>query len=223
MLATKRVKLIAIGMLLLLANTRLQAQDPAGAATLGAALALDLNKAQDLIRNAEEAGNDLLLTAAMQLQNTILDAQIAYEASLSKTKSAVDDSIRKAWTDIDNVTDKLAREGAAGVSESLSQLQIIADILPLSRQFPLLRKVTPLFAVPGDTHAFTVRFEGNFPFTFSKRHMPELEVGTERVKAVNVDTLSLVFDMGVTRKSRISRLPKKPGLRRCLPDHEPQI
>ena len=32
-----------------------------------------------------------------------------------------------------------------------------------------------------------------------------------------------VAHLGVTRKSRISRLPKKPGLRRCLPDHEPQI
>jgi hypothetical protein len=79
------------------------AQDMASAATFGGALLIGLNKAGDLIRQAREAGNDLLLGTGVEIQNAITSAQIAYESSLNKTMKDVTDVERKFVTDMDNV------------------------------------------------------------------------------------------------------------------------
>jgi hypothetical protein len=151
------------------------AQGILGAATFGAALQIGLNKAGDLIRQAREAGNDLLLGTGVEIQNAITSAQIAYESSLNKTIAQLDAQERKVLTDVDSIIQMATAQGAQQAHDLLSRTQLIANTVPFAAKIPQVAGYYPHFVVPaGET--IRVDITGNFPFGFSQGDSPVLLV-----------------------------------------------
>jgi hypothetical protein len=195
----KRVIIIAVGSLFLLQTATVTSQSILGAATLGAAFQAALNKAGDLIRQAREAGDDLLLATGVEIQNAIISAQIAYESSLNKTKEAYDDSEKKTVTDIDNILQTAIQKGAHAAHDLLGQTQLIANSLPFATKIPQVGGYAPHFLLPGgDTIGLQV--SGNFPFGFDTKNAPFITVplsggDTKKVDAASYGTTFMSFNI----------------------------
>jgi hypothetical protein len=104
--------------------------------TFGAFLLAGLNKAQDLIRTAEQSGNILEIEAGIQVQNVITQAQIAYAQSLTDSIDKLDTERAKVKADIDNMLQNLAAKTDASIHNALTQAQLIANELPFSGKLP---------------------------------------------------------------------------------------
>lgn len=170
------------------------AADAAGAATMGAALLVSLDKVSELIRQAKAAGNDLLLGTGVEIQNAITSAQIAWASSLEKSIKDLNDQERKVVTDIDNLVQTTLTKGAKEGHELLAQSQIVADIVPFHNKIPLVGGYTPHFIPPGiGGDVVAVDVMGNFPFGFSASDAPTLVLGNTSVKPVAYTTTSIRF------------------------------
>jgi len=157
--------------------------------TFGFALQASLNKVQDVIRQAQAAGNDLLISAGVQAQNAIVGAQCAYEKSLGQTKDALDDSTRKAWTDIDNLVQQLEKKGSQDVKDALTQAQTIVNVLPFANKRPVLSSFGPHFLVPGND-SYVLHLDGNFPFTSDGKTFPTVVVEGNEGKQLQSSTFT---------------------------------
>jgi hypothetical protein len=182
----------------------------AGAATFGAALQIGLNKAGDLIRQAREAGNDLLLGTGVEIQNAITSAQIAYESSLSKTMQEVGVAERKFATDMDTIFQTNLDRGARAARELLGRTQIIANTVPFANKIPQVAGYSPHFVLPaGDS--IRLEISGNFPFGFSRDEIPILAMdGQPPLKASSFSTSAISFSL--PRSACSAALPNRIGV-----------
>jgi hypothetical protein len=159
---------------------------------MGAALLTSFNKAGDLIREARAAGNDLLLGVGIEIQSAITAAQLAYEDSLDKTMSRLNEQERKVVTDIDFIIQTAIDKGAQEAHLLLNKTQIIANTLPFASKIPQVSGYSPHFLEPqGDT--FQLQVSGNFPFGFSEEEAPLIEIAGQTIKAKSYGTTSLMF------------------------------
>jgi hypothetical protein len=170
----------------------IRAQGILGAATMGAALSLASNKAGDLIRQARSAGNDLLLSTGVEIQNAVASAQIAYEASLNKTMAELEDYERKVVTDINTILITATDRGAQEARDLLRRTQLIANTLPLASKIPQFANFSPIFLMPGG-ESFRLEITGNFPFGFDQANAPRIEVNGTTLQPVTYTTTFMVF------------------------------
>lgn len=166
--------------------------DTGGGITMGAALLASFNKAGDLIRQARSAGNDLLLGVGIEIQSAITAAQLAYEDSLDKTMTRLNEQERKVVTDIDFIIQTAIDKGAQEAHLLLNKTQLIANTLPFANKIPQVSGYSPHFLEPrGDT--FQLQVSGNFPFGFSEDEAPFIEIAGQNIKAKSYGTTALMF------------------------------
>jgi hypothetical protein len=188
------VATFVIGTLILVPTEGSKAQTMVGAATFGAALLIGLNKAGDLIRQAREAGNDLLLGTGVEIQNAITTAQIAYADSLNLTMQQVSDAERKFAADMDNVFQTNIDKGAHAAHDLLEKTQIIANTIPFASKIPQLAGYSPHFLLPA-LASFRVDISGNFPFGFNQDEFPVMTVGGQTIKSSSFGTTFMSFNV----------------------------
>jgi len=182
-----------------------------GALTFGAVLQLGLSKVSDLIREAQEAGRVVAITAAVQAQSVLVSAQVAYEASLKKTFDELNESERKAFTDMQSLVADLTAGTDEALAKASKDARLIANTLPFHGRHPQLVSYAPLYAQP-DAEVYRVRFEGNFPFAFDARALPTLVLSTKSHEALLYDNLGLAFDVPARDLGDLSddRIVRKP-------------
>lgn len=171
-----------------------QVLDAGGAATFGAALLIGLNKVGDLIRQARSAGNDLLLSVGVEIENSIISVQIAYEKSLEKTMDELNELETKVLTDIDNIINKAITEGAKAAHDLLIQTQLISNSLPFHNKIPQVGMYSLRF-VPPYVDIFRLDITGNFPFEFSEEDHPTLTVEGTVIQPILNTTTSIAFNI----------------------------
>jgi len=141
----------------------------AGGITFGAFLEAGLNKLQELIAKAQEAGRVLEIEAALQAESVITQAKVAYKDSLETTVGALDKEQSKVYTEVDT----LLKEVEDQSNQVLTHAQTIANTLPFAKTFPQISGIDRPFALPSQA-VYSIDFPGNFPFAFSKDHLPSL-------------------------------------------------
>jgi hypothetical protein len=182
--------------LLLLAGSIHPLKGQGSGIAFGVFLQASLEKVQQIIREAQEAGRSVVISAGVQAQATITQAQVAYEASLNKSIDALNAQERKAYTDIDNLVKQLAQQTNEAANNALGQAQTIVNELPLSKKYPQIRTYEPLFAVAG-IKDFSVAMKGNFPFAFDAKTIPWIEMNGKRYNAISYNTSALGFNVPV--------------------------
>lgn len=168
--------------------------EAASGVTMGAGLSIAMEKAQEMIRKAKATGNDVSLQAGLNLQNAISATEAAYAGSLKKTIESLNDTERKAYTDIDNLLAKAVNNWADSSNQILRDAKVIANSLPFAGKFPQVAAFTPDYVTP-DESAYHLAVSGNFPFASNKKRRPVLELNGKRLQAVEATTVLLRFDV----------------------------
>jgi hypothetical protein len=189
-----------------------------GTVTFGAFLLSALNKVQDDIRQAEESGKSVEIEGGIQVQNAITQAQIAYSDSLNDTMSSLDKERQKVVADINTMIQEFEAGTNEQINQALTQAQLIANELPISKRFPQLSVFSPNYVLPtGDYH---VVFKGNFPYGFTNSTVPLLKFNGKTYKAATYSNVEIAFEIPagdiapsppgtISFKNAVIRLPWK--------------
>ena len=180
--------------ILALCSSQMKCGAQAGGITMATGLSIAMSKAQDLIRDAKSAGNDLELQAGLNLQNAVSAAQAAYAKSLQSTFDTFNDSERKTYTDIDNLVKKVSIDWKTSSAKITDDAQLIVGTFPFARKFPQVSSFDPSYANP-DNSIYKMSVSGYFPFSHNGKHRPEIEISGERIKAATATDLLLTFDI----------------------------
>lgn len=168
-----------------------------GAITASAAAAVAMNKAQQVVEQARAAGNDLELGFGIQVESMIQNLQMAYRDSLNLTMDRLDESARKAFSDINDILETNRTKGFEEARKVMEQAQVAFDTIPFHNRIPLLTTYSPHFVeVTGNT--FTVTVHGNFPFAFTSKDSPTLTVGGQTIRPSFCGTTRMTFNVPIT-------------------------
>lgn len=96
----------------------------------------------------------------------------------------------KAYTEIDT----LLKEVESKSDQVMTRAQTLANSLPFAKTFPQITGIDRPFALPGQD-VYSINFPGNFPFTFSKDHLPSLKISGKSYPATRYNNVAIGFDV----------------------------
>lgn len=184
---------LAIGAILFL-PTKVRAQDPIGALVVGVFLNKLMDRVEDAIRAAENAGRGVAIEAGIVAQATIENARIAYADMLDRTIDKLNDAANQQMQQLNTMVIELERNIKGDLSIVFTSAQQIANSLPLSKTMPQIRAWGPHFVAPSTT-AFPVQvsFDGNFVDAMKPKFAPQLQIGDKTYEIVENTTQQLKF------------------------------
>lgn len=168
----------------------------AAAPVLGVLLNGLLDRVSALIREAETAGQSLLLSAGSQAYIAISNAQSAYNDSLQKTVTALDDVGTHNIQQLQSMVAELERRTATDIQRALQTAQTISNTLPFANHEPQVLAYSPRFTTNASSGGPTViAITGNFFHAATQGYAPVLRVGSVVVSPVEVTTSRIAFAM----------------------------
>ncbi len=144
--------------------------------------ALDMlaGELQEVIRQAEQAGQRLAVEAGRQAQFTIESLRNAYRDSLDRTvREILDKRLMPALADTRSVILQVQKDAFKSIDEAMAALQMIANSLPFHKQQPQLLRCVPLYVVAQQHPSGDIQlvFTGNFESAGQPNLAPSLECG----------------------------------------------
>lgn len=155
-----------------------------------------LDRVSTLIREAETAGQSLMLRAGSEAYMVISNAQAAYNDSLQKTVTALDAVATHNIQQLQTMVDALERRTAADTQQALQTAQTITNILPIANHAPQVSGFSPRFvanAAAGGPVVVTVK--GNFFYASEADYTPVLHVGSSNISPLEITTNKIRFSV----------------------------
>jgi len=186
---------VTMGVLLATSSPRVFAQvDPLGGATLGVFLNSSMDKADQIVFDARNAGNAVAMESGRQAVLAIQNAKNAYAESLNKTASQLNQATLNAVGQIKSLTDDLFNKVAMTIDTATARAQQIVNTLPFAKTEPQVTSVSPRYVVRGVAGNVQVVFQGNFPSAAQQDYAPSLSLGGKVFTGSNT-TLQLTFEL----------------------------
>lgn len=186
---------IVLASFVLLYGGDASAQDVLGTLTLGMFLNSSLDKVDQAITDARNAGNAVAIEAGRNAALAIQDAQNAYQDSLNKTSAQLNATIMVSVDQISTMTNDLSKKTAQSIQDAAMRSQQVVDSLPFAGKEPQVTSVSPDFVVPKDNVAsnnLELNFNGNFPTSSENGYRPILKVNGKIFTGANT-TQKLTF------------------------------
>lgn len=160
--------------------------DKSPAGSVGAQLALLMDRVNTAMTAASAAGNTAAMECGRDLAIAISSTQNVYEDELSKPLDGkVAPALKASVDQLDGAITKMASLTKASVQEAAVAALQISNSLPYRPQEPRLAKVTPQFLVPSkDPYLVKMRFNGAFDLAAKPAFFPTLTIQTHAYKPV---------------------------------------
>lgn len=152
---------------------------------------------KEIIREAQNAGNEVLLRAAQKLLSALALARIEYKKALDDTLRGVDDTIASNLREGEVAVDRLLEDADPTLDKVSATVNAFVARLPLSKTFPIVEAVEPKFFVlrDGDRQPVSIAVEGSFPTAVLTNKHATLWLGQKEWPVVEQLTLGLRFDV----------------------------
>jgi len=160
--------------------------DKSPAGSVGAQLALLMDRVNTAMTAASAAGNMAAMECGRDLAIAISSTQNVYEDELSKPLDGkVAPALKASVDELDGAIAKMASLTKASVQEAAVQALQISNSLPYRPAEPRLAKITPQFLVPSkDPYLVKMRFNGAFEYAAKPAFFPTLTIQTHAYKPV---------------------------------------
>jgi hypothetical protein len=160
--------------------------DKSPAGSVGAQLALLMDRVNTAMTTASAAGNTGAMEAGRDLAIAISSTQNVYEDELSKPLDGkVAPALKASVDQLDGAITKMASLTKESVQEAAVQALQISNSLPYRPAEPRLAKITPQFLVPSkDPYLVKMRFNGAFEYAAKPAFFPTLTIQTHAYKPV---------------------------------------
>ncbi|MEV0899439.1 hypothetical protein [Actinoplanes sp. NPDC049802] len=133
----------------------------ASAAVLGVALNGLAGRLADTVHHAGVDVNVAVVRSGAELERAIENARAAWGSELDKTLDSVDDSVQRAYNDLDQLLKDIQSGVDATVRDAGDRAQVLANQIPFADRSPQIRKHTGFVVVGASTFrsgpAVTVR------------------------------------------------------------------
>lgn len=166
--------------------------------TIGALINQLMNRVDNSIRQAESAGQGLVIQAGSTLHLSLENAKIAYAESLDKTFDRVDQTTQGVFNQLQSLTTQMESQVASDANEIISKAQTITNTLPFSTKLPQVSHFTPSYLAPSNQpYPVTIEIKGNFIYSSNGGYTPQLNVNGKLFNPIQNTTQTLKFTVPV--------------------------
>jgi len=163
--------------------------------TLGVFLSGALDKINGSISRAREAGRSTIIDAGQQASWTISKMQAAYKDMLDTTVRQLDKSVKEAVANVETMLLELERNTDEDARDAMAKATEIANMLPLSKNFPQLTKQSPKLLAPSLGGRTRITLSGNFVDASEEGYEPTLYIGEKVFRPIGLQTQQLIYEI----------------------------
>ncbi|HZL25739.1 MAG TPA: hypothetical protein VFC39_04335 [Acidobacteriaceae bacterium] len=174
--------------------------DKSPAGSVGAQLALLMDRVNTAMTAASAAGNTAAMECGRDLAIAISSTQNVYEDELSKPLDGkVAPALKASVDQLDGAITKMASLTKESVQEAAVQALQISNSLPYRPAEPRLAKITPQFLVPSkDPYLVKMRFNGAFEYAAKPAFFPTLTIQTHAYKPIASSAGEIEFSVPIS-------------------------
>ena len=158
---TKKILLLMFLFGMFVTLQRVEAQPVAGGVALGVALDRLGDRLNNLVIQAQNAGNILIVQAGGQANLAIENAKKAYENELNVTLDKLNSTEKNVFNDLTSKVNSIESQTMSDVLDIINRGQTAFNIIPFSEKIPQISKYSPTYCTQINDK-IKIDIDGNF-------------------------------------------------------------